>query len=153
MPRMVKIGLTQVACEMSGEEPVDKLKKYMIDKHMPLIDQAGQEGVNVLCLQEIFYGPYFCAEQNVKWYESAEKVPDGPTIKLMKDKAKQHKMVMVVPVYEEEMTRILYNTAAVIDQEGNFIGKFRKIHIPHTWPGFWEKFYFKPGNLGYPAWG
>ena len=151
MPRNVKVGLTQVSCQMSGNEPVEKLKKHMIDKHMPLIDKAGQEGVNILCLQEIFYGPYFCAEQNIKWYESAEKCPDGPTIKLMREKAKEHDMVMVVPIYEEDMTRVLYNTAAVIDRDGTYLGKFRKMHIPHTLPGFWEKFYFKPGNLGYPV--
>ena len=151
MPRNVKVGLTQVSCQMSGNEPVEKLKKHMIDKHMPLIDKAGKEGVNILCLQEIFYGPYFCAEQNIKWYESAEKCPDGPTIKLMREKAKEHDMVMVVPIYEEDMTRVLYNTAAVIDRDGTYLGKFRKMHIPHTLPGFWEKFYFKPGNLGYPV--
>ncbi len=151
MPRMVKIGLIQVGCDMSGEEPVEKLKKYMIDKHMPLIEKAGEEGVQILCLQEIFYGPYFCAEQNTKWYDSAEPVPDGPTVKLFQDIAKKYNMVCVVPIYEEDMTRVLYNTAVVIDADGSYMGKFRKIHIPHTWPGFWEKFYFKPGNAGYPV--
>ena len=60
-------------------------------------------------------------------------------------------MVMVVPVYEEEITGVYFNTAAVIDADGSYLGKFRKVHIPHTWPGFWEKFYFKPGNLGFPV--
>lgn len=150
MPRMVKCGLTQVHCGMSGDEPVDKLKKYMIDKHMPLVEQAGRDGVQILCLQEIFYGPYFCAEQNTKWYDSAEKVPDGPTTRMFQEIARKYQMVIVLPVYEEDLTRVLYNTAAVIDADGSYLGKFRKIHIPHTHPGFWEKFYFKPGNAGYP---
>ena len=151
MPRIVKSGLIQVHCDMSGNEPIDKLKKYMIDKHMPLVEKAGNEGVQILSLQEIFYGPYFCAEQNIKWYESAEKIPDGPTTKLFQNIAKIFNMVIILPIYEDEGTRILYNTAAVIDADGTFMGKFRKIHIPHTWPGFWEKFYFKPGNAGYPV--
>ena len=151
MPRLVKCGLIQTKCEMSGDEPVAKLKEYMIDKNVALIDQAGREGVQIACLQEIFYGPYFCAEQNVKWYEAAERIPDGPTVKLMRDKAKEHNMVLVIPIYEEDLPRVLYNTAAVIDADGTYLGKFRKMHIPHTWPGFWEKFYFKPGNVGYPV--
>ena len=150
MSRQVKVGLTQVGCELSGDRPVAELKKHMIDKHLALIDQAAGEGVNVLGLQEIFYGPYFCAEQNVKWYDSAERVPEGLTVKLMQSKAREHDLVMVVPVYEEDLPRVLYNTAAVIDRDGTYLGKFRKMHIPHTHPGFWEKFYFKPGNLGYP---
>jgi N-carbamoylputrescine amidase len=69
----------------------------------------------------------------------------------MQELAKQHEMVMVVPMYEEDLTGVYYNTAAVIDADGTFLGKFRKIHIPHCAPGFWEKFYFRPGNLGYPT--
>ena len=65
--------------------------------------------------------------------------------------AKKHHMVMVVPVYEEDITGVYYNTASVIDSDGTYKGKFRKMHIPHCDPGFWEKFYFRPGNLGYPV--
>jgi len=107
--------------------------------------------VQILCLQEIFTGPYFCAEQNPKWYQLAERVPDGPTIKLMQERAKRHKMAMIVPIYEEEMTGVYYNTAAVLDADGSFLGKYRKTHIPHCKPAFWEKFYFTPGDLGYPV--
>src|SRR5207253_2712606 len=78
-------------------------------------------------------------------------VPDGPTIKLMRDLAKRHKMVLIVPLAEEELTGLYYNTAAVIDADGEFLGKYRKMHLPHCEPGFWEKFYFRPGNLGYPV--
>jgi N-carbamoylputrescine amidase len=122
----------------------------MIQKHLPLIEEAGKKGVNILCLQELFYGPYFCAEQDIKWYGNAEKVP-GPTTERFSEYAKKYQMVMIIPVYEMEIDGVYYNTAAVIDADGKYLGKFRKVHIPHTWPGFWEKFYFKPGNLGFPV--
>jgi N-carbamoylputrescine amidase len=102
-------------------------------------------------MQEIFTGPYFCAEQQTRWYESVEKIPDGPTVKLMQEVAKQHGMVLIVPIYEEEQAGVYYNSAAVIDADGKYLGKYRKTHIPHVAPGFWEKFYFRPGNLGYPC--
>ena len=123
----------------------------MINKHVSLIEQAAAEGVQVLCLQELFYGPYFCAEQDARWYSMVERVPDGPTVRLMQDLAKLHNMVLIVPVYEEEMAGVFYNTAAVLDADGSYLGKYRKTHIPHLAPGFWEKFYFKPGNSGYPV--
>jgi N-carbamoylputrescine amidase len=116
-----------------------------------LIQQAAEQGVKILCMQEVFTTPYFCAEQQTRWYEAVEKIPDGPTTKLMQETAKEHGMVIIVPIYEEEITGIYYNTAAVIDADGAYLGKYRKNHIPHVAPGFWEKFYFKPGNLGYPA--
>jgi beta-ureidopropionase len=107
--------------------------------------------VQILCLQELFYGPYFAAEQDPRWYGFTEKVPEGPTVKLMQEQARRHGLAMVVPVYEEEATGVYYNTAAVLDADGTYLGKYRKNHIPHCLPGFWEKFYFKPGNLGYPV--
>jgi beta-ureidopropionase len=151
MPRLVRGGLIQATLAVPGDSPLEKIKKAMIDKHVAMIEDAGRKGVQVLCLQEIFYGPYFCAEQKTKWYASVEKVPEGPTIRLMQDLAKKLSMVIVVPVYEEEMTGVYYNTAAVIDAGGAYLGKYRKHHIPHVDPGFWEKFYFRPGNLGYPV--
>jgi len=95
--------------------------------------------------------PYFCAEQETRWYELTERVPDGPTVALMRKLAKKYRMVIVVPIYEEDQPGIYYNTAAVIDADGKYLGKYRKTHIPHCKPGFWEKFYFRPGNLGYPV--
>jgi len=151
MARIVKCSLIQTKCELSGNESIGKLKEHMMEKNLKLIDDAGQKQVKILCLQEIFYGPYFPAEQEVKWYSATEKIPEGPTIKLMQEQAKKYGMVMVVPIYEEEITGVYYNTAAVIDADGTYLGKYRKNHIPHTAPGFWEKFYFKPGNLGYPV--
>jgi N-carbamoylputrescine amidase len=136
---------------LGPEHPIRKIKKAMIDKHLAAIEKAAKKGVQILCLQEIFYGPYFCAEQDVRWYEMTERVPDGPTVKLMQKVAAKHKMAIVVPIYEEEMTGLYYNTAAVIDADGRYLGKYRKHHIPQVAPGFWEKFYFTPGDGGYPV--
>ena len=69
----------------------------------------------------------------------------------MAEYAKKYKMVIILPVYEKTLDGVYYNTAAVIDADGSYLGKMQKIHIPHTWPGFWEKFYFKPGSLGFPV--
>jgi beta-ureidopropionase len=151
MPRIVRCGLIQAENPLGPEAGLAKVKKAMIDKHVKLIAEAASKGAKILCLQEIFYGPYFCAEQETKWYDFTEPVPDGPTVKLMQKLAKKHKMVIIVPIYEVEQAGIYYNTAAVVDADGKYLGKYRKNHIPHTKPGFWEKFYFKPGNLGYPA--
>ena len=151
MPRIVRCGLIQVHCDVSGDQPQEKIKKHLIEKHLKLIQEAGQKRVQILCLQELFYGPYFPAEQNPKWYNLTEKIPQGPTIQMMIEQAKKYSMVMIVPIYEEEITGIYYNAAAVIDADGRYLGKYRKSHIPHTLPGFWEKFYFKPGSLGYPT--
>ncbi len=128
-----------------------KIKDAMIDKHMKYIEKAAKEKVQILCFQELFYGPYFCAEQNSKWYELTEEIPNGPTTKLMQKLAAKHKMAMVVSMYEKEMTGLYFNTAAVIDADGKYLGKYRKHHIPQVAPGFWEKFYFTPGDGGYPV--
>jgi len=151
MSRTVRCGLIQAHNPLGPEHSLAQIKKAMIDKHLKLIEQAAKQKVQILCLQELFYGPYFCAEQNQKWYEMTEPVPDGPTTKLMQKVAAKHKMVMVVPVYEEEMTGLYFNTASVIDADGRFLGKYRKHHIPQVAPGFWEKFYFTPGDTGYPV--
>ena len=132
-----------------GEGSIEEIKEAMMQKHIPLIEEAGKNGVQILCFQEIFNTPYFCPGQDAKWYQSAEAVP-GPTTELMQMYAKKYNMVVIVPVYEKEQAGVLYNTAAVIDADGTYFGKYRKTHIPHT-GGFWEKFFFKPGNLGYPV--
>jgi len=151
MPRTVRGGLIQVKADVSLEGSTDDIKRRMIDKHMPLIEDAGKKGVQVLCLQELFYGPYFCAEQKTRWYDLTEQIPDGPTTKMFQDIAKRLGMVIVLPIYEQENTGVYYNTAAVIDADGTYLGKYRKHHIPQVAPGFWEKYYFRPGNTGYPV--
>jgi len=151
MPRTVKCGLIQAKNAAPTDAPIEEIKRANIEKHLAMIEDAAKQGVQILCMQEVFTTPYFCAEQQTRWYDAVEKIPDGPTTKLMQETAKKHNMVIVVPIYEEEMTGIYYNTAAVIDADGSYLGKYRKHHIPHVNPGFWEKFYFKPGNLGFPA--
>ena len=151
MPRIVRCALIQAQNVLGPEKGLPAIKKAMVDKHVKLIAEAARRKAQILCLQELFYGPYFCAEQETKWYHMTERVPDGPTVQLMQKLAKKHSMVLIVPIYEEDQPGIYYNTAAVIDADGRYIGKYRKTHIPHCNPGFWEKFYFRPGNLGYPV--
>ena len=140
--RTVRAALIQANANMSKQEA--------IDKHVHMIAEAAAKGAQIVGLQEIFHGPYFCAEQDAKWYATAEP-EDGPTVTRMREVAKQHGIVLVVPWYEEEQPGVYYNTAAVIEKDGTILGKYRKTHIPQVGPCFWEKFYFKPGNLGYPV--
>jgi len=127
-------------------------KESMIQKHEGYAHEAAKQGAQFMLFQELFYGPYFCQVQDRKYYSYTERIPDGPTTKRMQDLAKQTGMVLVVPMYEEDerVSGLYYNTAAVIDSDGSYLGKYRKTHIPHV-DGFWEKFYFRPGNLGYPV--
>ena len=149
MPRIVKCGLIQCSNPINDEkESIENIQKAMFDKHLPFIDEAGKAGVKILGLQEIFNGPYFCPSQDSHWYGAAEPVP-GPTVEALVPYAKKYEMVMIIPVYEQEQPGVYYNTAAVVDADGTYLGKYRKHHIPHT-SGFWEKYFFKPGNMGYP---
>src|SRR5437660_2305090 len=148
--RVVKCGLIQAGNPINDEKrPVAEIQAAMLEKHLPLIEQAGQRGVQILGLQEIFNGPYFCPSQDPRWYDAAEAVP-GPTCETLAKIGKKYRMAMVIPVYEREAAGVYYNTAAVYDADGTYLGKYRKNHIPHT-SGFWEKYFFKPGNLGYPV--
>lgn len=139
---VVRSALIQTFGSMSMEENVER--------QIGLIHQAAEKGAQITCLQELATGPYFCQVQDPQFYEFAERVPDGPTVKRMSALAKQHNMVLIVPLYELEQTGVYYNTAAVIDADGSYLGKYRKTHIPQV-KGFWEKYYFRPGNMGYPV--
>ena len=102
MPRMIKSGLIQMSLPMTeGEGTIEEIKNAMVQKHIPLIEDAGSQGVQILCLQEIFNTPYFCPGQDNAWYESAETVP-GPSTEQMQEYAKKYNMVIVVPVYEKD---------------------------------------------------
>ena len=150
MARTVISGLIQASNPINDESvPVAQVQAAMLAKHLPMIHDAGKQGVQILCLQEIFNGPYFCPGQDRRWYDAAEAVP-GPTCDLMAQLARQYQMVIVVPLYEREQAGLYYNTAAIIDADGSYLGKYRKTHIPQT-SGFWEKYFFRPGNLGYPV--
>jgi len=148
--RAVVGGLVQLSNPLNDPSaPVTKIRDAMVEKTLPYIEEAGKRGVQILCLQELFNGPYFCPSQDPKWCDLAEPIP-GPTIALMQQLAKRHEMALIVPIYEREMAGVYYNAAAVLDADGTYLGKYRKNHIPHT-AGFWEKYFFKPGNLGYPT--
>ena len=140
--RNVRAALIQAQANMSKQDAVDK--------HIKMIADAAGQGAQVVGLQEIFHGPYFCAEQDPKWYETAEP-EDGPTVARMREVAREHGIVLIVPWYEEEQPGVYYNSACVVERDGTIVGKYRKTHIPQVGPCFWEKFYFKPGNLGYPV--
>jgi beta-ureidopropionase len=142
MAEVVRAGLVQAG--WAGD------KATMTSKAIASVQQAAADGAKVVCLQELFNGPYFCQVEEPEWYDWAEQVPDGPTVRQMMDVARECGTVLVVPVYEVENAGVFYNTAAVIDADGRYLGKHRKNHIPQV-SGFLEKFYFRPGNLGYPV--
>jgi beta-ureidopropionase len=142
MGRTVRAALIQAHANLPKEEA--------LAKHVEMIDQAAAQGAQIVCLQEIFFGPYFCAQQEPKWFATAEP-DDGPTVTRMRELARQHELVLVVPFFEKEFDGVFYNTAVVIEGDGTVLGKYRKTHIPQVGPIFWEKYFFKPGNLGYPV--
>ena len=150
MPRNVISGLIQCHNPLNDEsKPVAEIQKAALDYHIPFIEEAGKKGVQILCLQEIFNSPYFCPSQDARWYDAAEKIP-GRTTDIMAEYAKKYQMVIIVPLYEYVQPGIYYNSAAVIDADGTYLGKYRKKQIPHT-NGFWEKFFFKPGDNEWPV--
>lgn len=142
MSRIVRAALLQMH--------TSDVKKDNVDKAISYIEKASGDGAEVICLQELFFSPYFANEQNLKWFDWAERVEDGETIKALQETAKKSKISIIAPIFEETIKGVYYNTSVVIGNDGNLLGTYRKNHIPHL-EGFWEKFYFKPGNLGYPV--
>ena len=142
MANVVRAAVVQT--EWTGD------RESMIEKHIAFARQAASQGAQVMCFQELFNDAYFCQVQDTVHMDGAEKVPDGPTIQRMTEVARETGMVLIVPIYEKEDDGFFYNTAAVLDSDGTYLGKYRKTHIPHV-GGFWEKFYFRPGNMGYPV--
>ena len=151
MPGSIRCGLIQAKNVAAPGDSIKTIKKKNIEKHLQFIDMAGRKGVKILCLQELFYGPYFPAGQDTKWYEMAEAVPEGATVRIMMEAAKKRELVLIVPLMEKALEGLFYNTAVVIGPDGKYLGKYRKHHLPHLHPGFWEKFYFRQGNGGYPV--
>ena len=141
MANIIRSALVQTA--WTGD------KDSMVDKNVEYAKQAAEDGARIMCFQELFNAPYFCQVEENEHLGTAEAVPDGPTMQRMFALAKETEMLIVVPIYEKEDDGFLYNTAAVIDADGTYLGKYRKTHIPHV-QGFYEKFYFRPGNMGYP---
>jgi N-carbamoylputrescine amidase len=142
MARLIRAAMLQT--NWTGD------KSSMIEEHEQRARDAASQGAQVVCFHELFYGPYFCQVQDSAYYEYTEAIPDGPTTKRFQSVARELGTVMVLPMYEVEQPGVYFNTAAVIDADGTYLGKYRKQHIPQV-KGFWEKFYFRPGNGGYPV--
>ena len=142
MGKTVRAALIQAHANLPKEEAVAK--------HAEMIGQAAAQGAKIVCLQEIFFGPYFCAQQEPKWFETAEP-DDGPTVTAMRELARKHGIVLIVPFFEKEFDGVFYNTAAVIDSDGSVPRQVPQDPHPPGRAGFWEKYFFKPGNLGYPV--
>ncbi|MCE2693117.1 MAG: carbon-nitrogen hydrolase [Verrucomicrobiota bacterium] len=125
-------------------------KVESLREHVRLIREAASRGAQIVCLQELFNTPYFCITQDTALFDLAEAVP-GPTTEALAPLAKELGVVIIVPLFEKRGPGLYHNTAAVIDADGTVLGKYRKMHIPQD-PGFEEKFYFTPGDLGYRVW-
>jgi len=161
MARIIRCSLIQasnvVPADVDGDtSSFPAIKQAMIEKHVAMVRAAAADGAQIVCLQEMFSGPYFCAEQTTRWHSFAERIPGGPTVQLLRDLARQLGVALIVPLYEvadaeNEDCDVFYNSAAIIGRDGAFLGTYRKAHIPHAAPGFWEKYYFRPGNLGFPV--
>ncbi|WP_034263993.1 nitrilase-related carbon-nitrogen hydrolase [Actinospica robiniae] len=142
MSRVIRAALFQTT--WTGEV------ETMISAHEKAAREAAAQGAQIIGFQEVFNAPYFCQVQEAEHHKWAEAIPDGPTTKRFQALAKELGIVIVLPLYELESAGFYYNTAAVIDADGSYLGKYRKHHIPQV-KGFWEKYYFKPGNLGWPV--
>ncbi|MCX6306315.1 MAG: carbon-nitrogen hydrolase [Bacteroidetes bacterium] len=135
----VKTGMIQMTC--SGG------KQANIEKSIAKIREAAALGAQIICLQELFASEYFCWEENYGFFSLAEAIP-GPTTNLFSDLARELDVVLVASLFEKRAEGIFHNTIAVIDADGSYLGKYRKHHIPDD-PGYYEKFYFTPGDSGY----
>ncbi|WP_174546556.1 nitrilase-related carbon-nitrogen hydrolase [Nocardiopsis dassonvillei] len=142
MPHNVRAALVQT--EWAGDT------ESMLAVHEEHARDAAAQGARVIGFQEVFNAPYFCQVQDPEHHRWAEAVPDGPTVTRFRALARELGIVMVLPVFEVESPGFYYNTAAVVDADGSYLGKYRKHHIPQV-HGFWEKYYFRPGNLGWPV--
>lgn len=142
MSRVVRAAVAQAHGNTGKEEA--------LDRQVALIKAAAADGADVVGLQELCNGPYFCAEQDPKWFTWAEP-DDGYTVSRMSDLARRLKLVLVVPFFEKASAGVYFNAAVVIDADGTIVGKYRKTHIPQLGPCYWEKYFFAPGDLGYPA--
>ncbi len=130
--------------------PIEKVRQAAIDAHIPLIEEAGTARRADPRARRKSSTARTSARRRTRTGTTSPSRCPGPTTELMAQYAKKYQMAMVVPVYEREQAGVYYNTAAVFDADGTYLGKYRKNHIPHT-SGFWEKYFFKPGNLGYPV--
>jgi N-carbamoylputrescine amidase len=139
MAKNVKLGLVQMTCSANKQENLDKA----IEK----IKEAAAKGAQIICLQELFTSLYFCDVEDYDNFDLAESIP-GPSTDALQIVAKELGIVIIASLFEKRAQGIYHNTTAVLDADGEYLGKYRKMHIPDD-PGFYEKFYFTPGDLGY----
>jgi N-carbamoylputrescine amidase len=143
MARIVNIGLIQMSC---GE---DIQANY--GKAIDNIRQAADQGANIVCLQELFKSRYFCQAVDNKLFGLAEPVDQSsPTVQQLGELAAELGLVLIASLFEKRALGLYHNTSVVLDADGRYLGKYRKMHIPDD-PGYYEKFYFAPGDLGYPV--
>lgn len=137
----VKIGLIQMSCSESPDRNLSKARDRIL--------RAARKGARIICLQELFRSRYFCQKEDASRFALAEKIP-GPTTEALSDIARSKGIVIVAPVFEKRTDGVYHNSAVVIDADGDRVGHYRKMHIPDD-PGYYEKFYFTPGDLGFQA--
>lgn len=138
----VNLGLIQTH---ATDDKADNLRRTVA-----LVRDAAKRGAQIVCLQELFLTPYFCKREDTAFFDLAEPVP-GDTTKIFGDLARELGVVIITSLFEKRAPGLYHNTAAILDADGAFLGKYRKMHIPED-PGFNEKFYFTPGDLGYRVW-
>ncbi len=138
----INIGLIQMSCTGNVQENIDKT--------IIKIRKVAAKGAQIICLQELFSSLYFCDVEDHENFKLGEAIP-GPTTETMQSVAKELGVVLIVSLFEKRAQGLYHNTAAIIDADGSYLGKYRKMHIPDD-PGYYEKFYFTPGDLGYKVW-
>jgi N-carbamoylputrescine amidase len=142
MSKKVKIGLVQNRCTTDLGENLAAAERG--------VREAAGRGAQIICLQELFTSVYFCQVEDHKYFQLGESIP-GPTTEKMQALAKELGVVIIASLFERRAPGVYHNTAAIIDADGSYLGKYRKMHIPDD-PLFYEKFYFTPGDLGFQAW-
>ncbi|MFI2742348.1 carbon-nitrogen hydrolase [Zhouia sp. PK063] len=135
----VRVGLVQMSCTANKQENLNKA----IDR----VKEAAKKGAQIICLQELFTSLYFCDVEDYANFSLAESIP-GPSTEMLSVVAKEHNVVIIASLFEKRAQGIYHNTTVVLDADGAYLGKYRKMHIPDD-PAFYEKFYFTPGDLGY----
>ncbi|MDX2246443.1 MAG: carbon-nitrogen hydrolase [Bacteroidia bacterium] len=138
--KIVNVGLVQMSC--SADVGANRAKAFL------KVEEAAAKGAQIVCLQELFGSLYFCDIESYDNFGLAEAIPDGPSVKVFQKVAKQLKVVIIASLFERRAQGLYHNTVAVIDADGSYLGKYRKNHIPDD-PGYYEKFYFTPGDTGY----
>lgn len=138
----IKLGLVQTACSADVAANIKKTEAK--------IREAAKRGANIICLQELFAGLYFCQAEKHEYFNLAEPIP-GPTTKRLGKLAGELGIVLIVPIFERRAAGLYHNSVVIYDADGSQIGVYRKMHIPDD-PQFMEKFYFAPGDLGFKAW-